>query len=113
MRSSIRLTIIKPDSSDYHPISSPHYTTNPVKHSVAAAEMDKGDYGVLSTASTRDEAVKNAVRGVMGWMQREHKLSREEAYTLFSIVGDLKMMHDLGLELFTVSASVPLAVFVD
>jgi acetamidase/formamidase len=62
MRSRIRLSVIKGKK----PLKSPYYVTNPelVKqmHSVGG----EGEYGVLATAVRRDNAIKEAVRGLFG-----------------------------------------------
>ncbi|GAM91523.1 hypothetical protein ANO11243_095750 [Dothideomycetidae sp. 11243] len=108
MRSRIRLTVIKGKI----PLKSPHYETNPDRVKEMHSVGGKGEHGVLATAPTRESAIQEAVRGVLDWLVSEKDLTRVEAYMLFSIAGNLKMMHDLGLELFTVSASIPQGLFV-
>lgn len=108
MRSRIRLTVAK----GREPLKSPHYVTSPERVKEMHSVGEKGEYGVLATAMGRDNAVKEAVRGLLDWLVAEKGLTRVEAYMLFSIAGNLKMMQDLGLEIFTVSASIPLGLFV-
>jgi acetamidase/formamidase len=108
MKSQIRLSVIK----GKEPLKSPHYETNPERVMQMHSVGGNGEHGVLATAASRDNAVKEAVRGLLDWLVAEKSLTRIESYMLFSIVGNLKMMHDLGLELFTVSASIPLGLFV-
>ena len=115
MRSRIRLTVLKTkkeDQQQHQSIRSPHYETNPERVRQMVSVGGKGEHGVLATAGRRDDAVKEAVRGMLDWLEGEKGLTRVEGYMLFSVAGSLKMMHDLGLELFTVSASVPLGLFV-
>jgi acetamidase/formamidase len=109
MKSRIRLTVVKGKA----PLKSPHYETNPERVQQMHSVGGKGEHGVLATAETRDIAVKEAVRGMLDWLVAEKGLTRVEGYMLFSITGNLKMMHDLGLQIFTVSASIPLGIFVD
>jgi acetamidase/formamidase len=109
MKSRIRLSVIKGKIS----LKSPHYRTNPERVKDMHNVGEKGEYGVLATAEDRDKAVKEAVRGLLDWLVAEKALTRVEGYMLFSIAGNLKMMHDLGLEVFTVSASIPLGLFVE
>ncbi|KAK5989634.1 L-carnitine dehydrogenase [Cladobotryum mycophilum] len=109
MRSRIRLSIIKGKA----PRKSPHYKTNPEKVREMHSIGGQGEYGVLAHDSDREVAVKQAVSGMLDWLVEEKGLKREEAYMLFSMTGNLKTMHDLGLELATVSASIPLGIFVE
>ena len=108
MRSRMRLTVVK----DHKTLRSPHYETNLERvkqmHSVGGV----GEYGVLATAADRESAVKEAVGGLLDWLVAEKGLDRVEGYMLFSIAGNLSTMHDLGLEVFTISASMPLGLFV-
>lgn len=107
MKSRIRLTVIKGKKM----FESPHYETNPQRVKEMHSIGGKGEYGVLATASTREAAVQKAVRGLLEWLRTEKGLVSSEGYMLLSLCGNLKMMHDLGLELFTVSASIPLGIF--
>jgi acetamidase/formamidase len=109
MKSRIRLSVIK----GKEPLKSPHYMTNPERVKQMHTVGEKREYGVLATAVGRDNAVKEAVRGLLDWLVAEKGLNRVEGYMLFSMAGNLKMMHDLGLELYTVSASIPLGLFVE
>lgn len=109
MRSRIRLSVIKGKK----PLTSPHYVTNPELVKQMDSVGGEGEYGVLATAVGRDNAIKEAVRGLLDWLVAEKRLTRVEGYMLFSIAGNLKLMHDLGLEIFTVSASIPLGLFVE
>ena len=112
MRSKIRLTVIKPGEKDWLELRSPHYVTDPERDAALQCIQGRGSHGVLATAHDRESAVKESVRGMLDWLERTKGLSRVEGYTLLSIAGNLKMMHDLGLELYTVSVSVPLGLFV-
>jgi acetamidase/formamidase len=54
---------------------------------------------------------KNAVRELIGWLGREHGLSREDAYVLCSLAADLKISQIVDRPNWGVSAYLPLAVF--
>ncbi|KAL7955985.1 hypothetical protein V8C34DRAFT_326745 [Trichoderma compactum] len=82
-----------------------------VKQMVSVAS--KGEHGALITGTDRDTVVKQAVREIMRWLEEEKGLTQVEGYMLFSIVGNLKMMHEIGLGVYTVSSSIPLGIFVD
>ena len=132
MASRIRLTVLKPPNTgkgtdSFWPssgtsvptdlmmikqlIRSPHYKTNPDRVADMHRIMGRGEFGALATAATRDAAVKEAVSGVLDWLVSTKRVDKVEAYMLFSCAGNLKMMHDLGLDIFTVSASIPLGLF--
>jgi acetamidase/formamidase len=73
----------------------------------------KGEYGLLAIAEDQKTATKNAVLGLMDWLAKEKGLTRVEAYMLISVAGNLKPMIELGLPCHTVSASIPLGIFVN
>ena len=57
-------------------------------------------------------ATKTAVRNMIGYLTREHDLSREEAYVLCSVAVDLKISEVVDAPNWVVSAFVPLSIFV-
>ncbi|RFU80661.1 acetamidase formamidase [Trichoderma arundinaceum] len=109
MRSRIRLSVIKGKEK----LAAPHYETNPERVKQMVSVAGKGEHGVLTTGDDRDTVIKQAVREVLRWLEEEKGLPVEEGYMLFSIIGNLKMMHELGIGVYTVSASIPLGIFVD
>lgn len=58
------------------------------------------------------EGARTAVRGMIDWLGREHGLSREDAYVLCSLAGDLKILEVVDLGVWNVSMAMPLSVFV-
>lgn len=60
------------------PIPSPHYETDEF-------------YAVTGFAPTIDEAARNAVEAMIDYLVRSRDLSRQEAYQLASMAGDLKI----------------------
>ncbi|KAH8817417.1 hypothetical protein F5884DRAFT_249959 [Xylogone sp. PMI_703] len=109
MKSRIRLTVEK----GRPPLKSPHYQTavNEVvkMHSVNG----KGEYGVMATSTDEKTAARMALDGLMDWLVANKELIRIEAYMLLSVAGNLKVMHELGIPFSTVTASIPLGIFVD
>ena len=107
MRSRLRLTVIKGKP----PLKSPHYETAVERvvqmHSVGG----KGEHGVVATADDQPSAARKALEGLMDWLVTEKGLTRAEAYMLMSVAGNVKIMHELGLPVHTVSASIPLGIF--
>jgi acetamidase/formamidase len=58
------------------------------------------------------ENARNAVRDLIDWIQREHGLTREDAYVLCSLAADLKISQIVDRPNWGVSAYLSLAVFV-
>jgi acetamidase/formamidase len=56
---------------------------------------------------------KNAVRGLIDWLEAEHQLSREDAYILCSLAADLKISQIVDAPNWGVSAYLALSVFRD
>ncbi|MBI5878361.1 MAG: acetamidase/formamidase family protein [Chloroflexi bacterium] len=54
---------------------------------------------------------KNAVRGLIDWLEREKHLSREDAYVLCSLAADLKISQIVDAPNWGVSAYLALSVF--
>lgn len=108
MKSRVRLTVLKGK-----PLESPHYVTNPERviqmHSVGG----KGEYGIICTAPDQRTAAKMALDGLMDWLVTTKGLTRAEAYMLLSVAGNLKVMHQIGIPVSTMSASIPLGIFVE
>lgn len=59
------------------------------------------------------DATKAAVRAMIGYLGREHGLSREEAYILSSVAMDLKISEVVDAPNWVVSAFLPLSLFRD
>ena len=59
------------------------------------------------------EATKKATRAMIGYLAREHGLTREEAYALASVAVDLKISEIVDAPNWVVSAFLPLSIFAD
>ncbi len=57
----------------------------------------KDYYAVTAFATTLDEASKKAVKYMIDYLEAEHGLTRQEAYTLCSLAGDLKIAEVVDL----------------
>ncbi|OTA03048.1 acetamidase [Trichoderma parareesei] len=109
MRSRMRLSVVKGKDR----LGGPHYETSPERVKEMVSVKGKGEHGAMITGHDRDTVVKQAVKEMLRWLEEEKGLTRVEGYMLFSLVGNLKMMHEIGLGVYTVSASIPLGIFVD
>ena len=54
-------------------------------------------YAVTAFATTLDEAAQKAVRYMIDYLEMEHNLTRQEAYALCSLAGDLKIAEVVDL----------------
>lgn len=88
-------------------MKSPHYETAVERVVEMHSVRDQEEYGVVTTAEDQASAAREALEGLMDWLMTEKDLMRAEAYMLISVAGNLKIMHELGLPVHTVSASIP------
>ncbi|MDP9371560.1 MAG: acetamidase/formamidase family protein [Chloroflexota bacterium] len=59
------------------------------------------------------EAAREALRGVLDWLEREHDLPRARASILASVCVDLRISQIVDAPNWTVSAFLPLSIFAD
>jgi acetamidase/formamidase len=71
----------------------------------------KGYYAVTALGPDLMENARNAVRDTIGWLTREKKLSREDAYVLCSLAGDLRISQIVDQPNWGVSLYMALSVF--
>lgn len=79
-----------------------------------AARVPRGDKGRLGACGVGDdlmEACRCAVRGLISQLTSECGLSREEAYVLCSVAGDLRLNEIVNFPNHVVTAQLPLDVF--
>jgi acetamidase/formamidase len=72
---------------------------------------DKGYHAVCALGPDLMENAQNAVRDTIGWLSADHGLSREDAYILCSLAGDLRISQIVDQPNFGVSFYLPLSVF--
>ena len=80
-----------------------------VPHSVVAPGPYHGTMGIDADLM---EGARTAVRNMIGWLVEEHGLSREDAYVLCSLAGDLRIHEIVDAGVWNVGMTMPLAVFV-
>ncbi len=68
-------------------------------------------YAVTGFDPDIDEAAKKATRHMIAWLVAEHGLTREEAYVLCSLAGDLKISETVDVPNMLVSMHMPKAIF--
>jgi acetamidase/formamidase len=57
------------------------------------------------------EGARAAVRSAIAWLQSAHDLSAREAYVLWSLAGDLKIMEIVDSGVWNVGFTIPLSIF--
>ncbi|TMC96427.1 MAG: acetamidase [Chloroflexi bacterium] len=70
-----------------------------------------GYHAVCGLGPDLMENSRNAVRDTIAWLQADHSLSREDAYILCSLAGDLHISQIVDQPNFGVSFYLPLSVF--
>jgi hypothetical protein len=53
---------------------------------------------------------KKATRAMIDWLTAEHGLSREDAYVLCSVAGDLKILETVDSGVWNVGMTMPLSI---
>ena len=72
---------------------------------------EKGYHAVCALGPDLMENARNAVRDTIAWLTADHGLSREDAYILCSLAGDLRISQIVDQPNFGVSFYMPLSVF--
>jgi acetamidase/formamidase len=102
MRASLRLTLHK------RSIATPRFVVpGPLTPRVDAG----GFYGSMGLDSDLMEGARTAVRGMIDFVVEEHGLSREDAYVLCSVAGDLKILEIVDAGVWNVGFTLPRSVF--
>ena len=73
---------------------------------------DSGDYhATMGIEPDLMQGAKAAARAMIEWICAEHGLSREDAYVLCSLAGDLKVFEIVDAGVWNVGMTLPLSVF--
>ena len=70
-----------------------------------------GHQGTMGIAPDLMAGAKLAVRAMVDWIVSEHRLTREDAYMLCSLAGDLKIFELVDAGMWNVGMTLPHAVF--
>jgi acetamidase/formamidase len=99
MQASLRLTVEKRSSSV------PAFRTAP------STSPEGPAYSTIGLSSDLMEGARIAVRAMIDWLGSEHGLSREDAYVLCSLAGDLRIHEIVDAGVWNVGMAMPLHVF--
>ncbi len=104
MRASLRFTV------EPRTIPGPHFRTA----GALTPKVDAGGHhGAMGIAPDLMEGTRKAVLSMTEWIVAEHGLTREDAYMLCSLAGDLKILEVVDAGVWNVGFTLPLSVFVD
>jgi acetamidase/formamidase len=102
MRARLRLTVEK------RSISAPTFVTP----GALTPEADVAGYrGTMGLHADLMEGARAAVRASIDWIEAERGLTREQAYLLCSLAGDLKIHEVVDSGVWNVGMTIPLSVF--
>lgn len=108
MKATIKLTVQKNKPW----VKSPHFQTTGVDNAASVLGRNKGEYTTLGIDADLLEATRKAVRGEIDWLVAEKHLTRNEAYMLLSVAGDLRVAEIVDMPNHAVACSIPLNIFV-
>lgn len=104
MSFSLRFTLRKGAN-----IPSPQFLTR--RGPLSAHDTGAGYYATTGVGPDLLENSRNAVRRMIDWLVREHSLTREDAYILCSVAGDLKISEVVDKPNWIVTFYMPLSIF--
>ncbi|KLJ10259.1 hypothetical protein EMPG_14372 [Blastomyces silverae] len=113
LKATLRLSIHKNQPW----ITAPQFQTPPrtaagIHGADQALPADKGEYATMGIDPDLLEAAKKATRSLIEWLVRNKELTREEAYMLASVAGNLKIVEIVDMPNYAVAMSLPLNIFV-
>jgi acetamidase/formamidase len=109
MAATLRFTVIKNSI-----ITAPRAivpAADPTQLVMPADMREQGYYITTGAGPDLMENAKNAVRDMIDWLVTDQQLSMHEAYTLCSVVGDLKISEVVDLPNWLVSMTFPRGIF--
>ncbi len=103
MQATLRFTV------EQRTISAPHFR---IAGALTPSVDERGHHGVMGIAPDLMEGTRAAVAAMIEWIVAEHGLSRQDAYMLCSLAGDLKILEVVDAGMWNVGMTMPLSVFV-
>ena len=85
--------------------------SGPAFRSPAARAPAGATYSTMGLSPDLMEGARIAVRAMIAWLAEEHRLSREDAYVLCSLAGDLRIHEIVDAGVWNVGMAMPLHVF--
>jgi acetamidase/formamidase len=104
MRASLRFEL------ERRTIPAPYFRT---RGALTPSAEGAGHQGAMGIHPDLMEGTRIAVRSMIEWVVAEHGLSREDAYVLCSLAGDLKILEVVDAGVWNVGMMLPLSVFAE
>jgi acetamidase/formamidase len=104
LRAEVRLSIVRDHSVRPHTYE---FTTSDASHPANGARS----FGSSASGPDLRENARNAIRGLISWLEREHHLSAEDAYLLCSLAAELRISQLVNDPNSCVTALMPLSIF--
>lgn len=109
MQITLRFTTLPPKPY----LSAPQFlTTSSLSSSSSSTiNLEEKYYTTTGVGPDIQEATRNAVRAMIGYLAHEQGLTHEEAYMLCSVAGDLRLHEVVDMPNYVVGMMMPLSVF--
>jgi acetamidase/formamidase len=104
MRATLRFTVEK------RTIPVPYFRTSGALTPLAEGAGHQGSMGINPDLM---QGTRMAVRAMVDWLVAEHGLSRQDAYVLCSLAGDLKILEVVDAGVWNVGMTMPLSIFTE
>ena len=104
MRASLRFSV------ERRTIPAPYFRT---PGGLTSKVDDGGHHGAMGIAPDLMEGTRKSVLAMIEWIVAEHGLTRQDAYMLCSLAGDLKILEVVDAGVWNVGFTLPLSVFVE
>ncbi len=102
MRATLRITL------EHRTVSAPYFRTS----GALTPKVDaNGHQGAMGIAPDLMEGARIAISAMIDWLVDEYPLTREDAYMLCSLAGDLKILELVDAGMWNVGFTLPLAIF--
>jgi acetamidase/formamidase len=102
MRATLRFSL------RHETIAAPHFR---VPGPLTPRTDERGYHGTMGIDPDLMAGARTAVRAMIDWLESEHGLSREDAYVLCSLAGDLKILEVVDAGVWNVGFTMPLSIF--
>ncbi|OJJ46955.1 hypothetical protein ASPZODRAFT_141731 [Penicilliopsis zonata CBS 506.65] len=111
IETSVKATLRFELCKDQPWVTSPHFQIPPASQLGVTILPDRGRYAATGIDPDLLEAARKAVRNTIQWLVVAKGLTRNEAYMLASVAGDLQIVQAVNMPNFEVAMSLPLGVF--
>ena len=101
MRASLRFTV------ERRSIPAPRFAT---AGPLLAASEERGHIGTMGIDADLMEGARTAVRDMIALLAEEHGLTREDAYIVCSLAGDLKILEIVDAGVWNVGFTIPRSI---